>query len=165
MSGSLQPEGLLQARLLAWVAVPSFKRSFQLRVQTQVSHIADRFFPSWAPREAQVRSKPTKEKKQQWLNTWGHGAADMTLHAYRKTLEIIWLTCHLSLHWLKIPVSVLIPSYVSTQYQIPTQKTQQLFRVNLLKTNAFDEEKSHLLISSSSYSYLPVFFFVGLKCS
>lgn len=32
----LQPQGLLQARMLAWVAVPSFKESSQLRVQTQV---------------------------------------------------------------------------------------------------------------------------------
>ena len=36
--------GILQARILEWTAVPSSRGSSQLRDQTQVSHIADRFF-------------------------------------------------------------------------------------------------------------------------
>ena len=44
--------GILQARILAWVAFP-FSRSSQPSDQTQVSHIAGRFFTSWATREAQ----------------------------------------------------------------------------------------------------------------
>ena len=36
--------GILQARILKWVAMPSSKGSFQPRDQTQVSHIADGFF-------------------------------------------------------------------------------------------------------------------------
>ena len=36
--------GVLQARILEWVAMPSSRGSFQPRDQTQVSHIAGRFF-------------------------------------------------------------------------------------------------------------------------
>ena len=36
--------GILQARILEWVAMPSSSRSSQPRDQTQISHIADGFF-------------------------------------------------------------------------------------------------------------------------
>ena len=36
--------GILQARILEWVAISSSRRSSQLRDQMQVSHIAGRFF-------------------------------------------------------------------------------------------------------------------------
>ena len=45
--------GILQARILEWVAIPFFRQSFQPRDQTQVSLIAGGFFTSWATREAQ----------------------------------------------------------------------------------------------------------------
>ena len=38
--------GILQARILEWVAIPSSKGSSQPRDQTQVYHIAGRFFTS-----------------------------------------------------------------------------------------------------------------------
>ena len=44
---------ILQARILEWVAFPFSRGSSQPRDQTQVSHIAGRFFTSWATREAQ----------------------------------------------------------------------------------------------------------------
>ena len=44
--------GILQARMLEWVAIPFSRGSSQLRDQTQVSHIAGRFFTSWDTREA-----------------------------------------------------------------------------------------------------------------
>ena len=40
--------GIIQARVLEWVAIP-----FQPRDWTQASHIADGFFTSWTTREAQ----------------------------------------------------------------------------------------------------------------
>ena len=43
--------GILQARILEWVAVPFSRRSSQPRDQTQVSCIAGWFFISWATRE------------------------------------------------------------------------------------------------------------------
>ena len=45
--------GILQARILEWVAVPFPRGSFQPRDWTQVSHIAGGFFTYWATREAQ----------------------------------------------------------------------------------------------------------------
>ena len=45
--------GILQARILEWVAFPFSRGSSQPRDQTQVSRIAGGFFTSWATREAQ----------------------------------------------------------------------------------------------------------------
>ena len=46
-------QGILQARILEWVAFPFSRGSPQLRNQTQVSCIAGRYFTSRATREAQ----------------------------------------------------------------------------------------------------------------
>ena len=43
---------ILQARILEWVALPSFRGSSRPRDRTQVSQIAGGFFTSWATREA-----------------------------------------------------------------------------------------------------------------
>ena len=45
--------GILQARILEWVAFPFSRESSQPRDWTQVFHIAVWFFTSWATREAQ----------------------------------------------------------------------------------------------------------------
>ena len=45
--------GILQARILKWVAFHFSRGSSQPRDQMQVSHIAAGFFTSWATREAQ----------------------------------------------------------------------------------------------------------------
>ena len=50
--------GILQARILEWVAFPFSRGSSQPRGWTQVSHIAGRFFTSWATGETQI---PWKE--------------------------------------------------------------------------------------------------------
>ena len=42
--------GILQARILEWVALPFSRGSSQPRDQTQVSHITGSFFTSWATR-------------------------------------------------------------------------------------------------------------------
>ena len=44
--------GILQARILEWVAVPFSRGSSQRRGQTQVCRIAGGFFTSWATRKA-----------------------------------------------------------------------------------------------------------------
>ena len=49
--------GILQARIPEWIAVPFSRRSSQPRDQTQVSHIAGRFFTSWATRGASWEQK------------------------------------------------------------------------------------------------------------
>ena len=47
------PMGILWARILEWVAMPSSRGSSQSRDQTQVSCISGGFFTDWATREAQ----------------------------------------------------------------------------------------------------------------
>ena len=49
--------GILQARILEWVAFPFSRASSQSRDWTQVSGIAGRFFTSWATREAHINPK------------------------------------------------------------------------------------------------------------
>ena len=44
--------GILQAKILEWVAMPFSRGSSQPRDQTQVSYIAGRVFNIWATREA-----------------------------------------------------------------------------------------------------------------
>ena len=46
--------GILQARILEWVAFPFSRGSSQPREQTQVSRIAGRFFTSWTKRESPI---------------------------------------------------------------------------------------------------------------
>ena len=46
--------GILQAKILEWVAIPTSWGSSQPRDQTQVSRIVGGFFTVWVPREAQV---------------------------------------------------------------------------------------------------------------
>ena len=48
--------GILQARILEWVAFPFSRGSSQPRDQTWVSCIAGRFFTIWATREASLGS-------------------------------------------------------------------------------------------------------------
>ena len=57
MSDSFQPHGVLQDRILEWVAFPFSRASFQPRNQTRISCNAGRFFTSWTPREAQLWSR------------------------------------------------------------------------------------------------------------
>ena len=45
--------GILQVRMMEWVAFPFSRGSSQPRDQTQVSHITGRFFTVWAARGAQ----------------------------------------------------------------------------------------------------------------
>ena len=54
LSGS-SVHGILQARILEWVAIPFSEGSSPPKEQTRVSHIAGRFFTVYATREAQVK--------------------------------------------------------------------------------------------------------------
>ena len=49
--------GILQARILEWVAFPFSRGPSQPRDQTQVSCTAGRFFTNWATREATTKNK------------------------------------------------------------------------------------------------------------
>ena len=51
---ALLSPGILQARMLEWVAIPSSRGSSQPRDRTQVSHIVGGFFTDWATREGSI---------------------------------------------------------------------------------------------------------------
>ena len=53
--------GILQARILEWVAMPSSRGSSQPRDRTQVSHIAGRFFTVRATSEEEWLKAEVKE--------------------------------------------------------------------------------------------------------
>ena len=72
--------GILQARILKWVAVSFSRGSYQPRDWTQVSCIAGRFFTMWATREALSKgegrgylSKGTLVCRHLWLSRPGVG--------------------------------------------------------------------------------------------
>ena len=61
--GSSVP-GILQARILEWVAISFSRGSFWPRNRNLVSCIGDRFFTDWAMRQALYNSGWKKEKKE-----------------------------------------------------------------------------------------------------
>ena len=58
--------GILQARMLEWVAFPFSRGSSQPRDWTQVSRIAGRFSTVWATREAHLMVGVTQKKERKW---------------------------------------------------------------------------------------------------
>ena len=63
--------GILQARILEWVVMPSFKGSSQPRNCTCISCIASRFFTQWATWEAhQIRSDQSFSRVRLFATPW-----------------------------------------------------------------------------------------------
>ena len=60
--------GILQARILEWVAIPFSRGSSQPRYWTQVFCITGRFFTSWATREAQSKEKSSVKSRMEEEN-------------------------------------------------------------------------------------------------
>ena len=61
--------GILQARILEWVAFPFSRGSSQPRDQTWVSCIAGGFFTNWAIRETQSNMQPNLRLSCYWRGT------------------------------------------------------------------------------------------------
>ena len=59
--------GILQARVLEWVAIPFSRGSSQPRDRTRVSHIPGRHFNLWATREAQGRGTKHQMASIHWI--------------------------------------------------------------------------------------------------
>ena len=64
--------GILQARILEWVAIPFSRGSSWHRDQTQVSSIAGRFFTVWATREAPFLLVPPITYQRAWGSSTRH---------------------------------------------------------------------------------------------
>ena len=71
--------GILQARILEWVAIPFPRGSSQPRDQTQVSHIAGGYFTSCVTREAQFNLNQVKRAEKSILN------------AVKECVKALWL--------------------------------------------------------------------------
>ena len=63
--------GILQAKILEWVAFPFSRESSQLRDWTRVSCIVGRLFTSWAVREALKWTKEMNNLKQLGYEIFG----------------------------------------------------------------------------------------------
>ena len=97
--------GVLQARILEWVAMPSSRGSSQLRGQTQASCIADWLFPVWDTREAYLISKHMRLGLPWWSSGWlqASNSGDLSsvpsqgTRSHRPQLRVCMLqlrTCH-----------------------------------------------------------------------
>ena len=72
--------GILQARILVWVAMPSSRGSSQLRVQTCISCIAGRFFTAEPPGKASRQTvSPLKQThgEMSFLSDWSKTATNI----------------------------------------------------------------------------------------
>ena len=69
--------GILQTRILEWVAIPFSRGSSQPRDLTQLSHIAGRFFTLWAIREACLSHAEPNPTSLPWQQspTWSYSLA------------------------------------------------------------------------------------------
>ena len=76
--------GIVQARILEWVAIPFCRGSSQLRDRTQVSCLAGGFFNSWAAREA--------HSTVEWVNKLWH------IHMVEYYKQRKWITYHYMWH-------------------------------------------------------------------
>ena len=76
--------GILQARVLEWVAISFSRGSSQPRDRTQVSHVVGRCFNLWATREARTNPREhqivrTHTKETTWIKTRHHPNSSGTL--------------------------------------------------------------------------------------
>ena len=89
--------GILQARMLEWVAIPSSRSAYEPKVWTQVSHIACRFFTIWVTREAKNSGAYPFSRRSSWpKNQTGVSCIAgrfFTNWPTRETLHISLLTC------------------------------------------------------------------------
>ena len=97
--------GILQARILEWVAFPFSRGYSQPRDRTQVSHIAG-FLPSWATREAQnrddtckIRARP-RELESAWKFFLYGETKDTPPGMFRRRW---WPNCQERVTWRKQP--------------------------------------------------------------
>ena len=100
--------GILQARILEWVALSFFRGSSWPRNQTWVSCIAGRWFTSWAMREAHVKTlsifKSNREERNadHWVDKSRTRLSDFTFTFHFRALEKEMATHSSVLAW-RIP--------------------------------------------------------------
>ena len=110
--------GILQARILEWVAISFSRGSFQPRDWTQVSWIAGRFFDIWATREALANNKDSIKSSElksceyliiPWLSVF----QDFSAHSACVFNIIFMKTCYLMLE------KAMAPHFSTIAWKIP----------------------------------------------
>ena len=81
--------GILQARILEWVAIPFSRGSSRPRNRTQVSHIVGRFFTTWATRQGQGRWR-NMQIHEYWVACSGSGDSEMP-HTISLLANVDWV--------------------------------------------------------------------------
>ena len=97
--------GILQARILEWVAFPFSRGSSQPRDQTQVSFLAGRFFINWAYGERHSKLVNVKIGNAMKLNAWSRfemllvvlSLEKNMISKYREVLVPIWQSVYLKM--------------------------------------------------------------------
>ena len=102
VSDSLQPygivHGILQTRILEWVAITFSRGSSQPRDRIQVSHIAGGFFTNWTTREA--HNMVRGEEVWRITNPWFPGRWFKTVMRSRDSVLFESESCHSPVTWL-----------------------------------------------------------------
>ena len=108
--------GILQARILQWVAFPFSRGSSQLRDRTQVSRIAGGFFTSWATRYwYKEQSLLSTQKKSKGL--------PKGLPSCRPPPPLAPFSCSSCSTWLLTDSSALLGTRTWAVYVSPVQKS------------------------------------------
>ena len=81
--------GMLQDRILVWIAVPFSRVSSQPRDRTQISGIVGKFFTSWGTREAVCRVHHVKCQKG-WSTRWYQDFREATFITTLLTIARTW---------------------------------------------------------------------------
>ena len=100
MSDSLWPHGvpdfsihgILQARILEWVAISFSRGSSRPRDQTSVSYIAGRFFTVWATRKCQGFASVTASCEREQNSVYYYGC--------------IWISCYEFVNIREMPINL-----------------------------------------------------------
>ena len=121
---------ILPARILEWVAIPSFRGSSQPRDRTQVSCIAGRCFILWATREARyIYEQDSIWSKTPFDSLWPHGLHHIRLPCSSPSPRACSNSCPLS-HWCHPNISSsVIPSSPSPPAFSFPQNVMQIYRV------------------------------------
>ena len=94
--------GILQARILEWVAMPSSRGSSQLRDWSQVSCIAGRSFTVWAP-FVSVRALSLKKAEETDWYRYDCGYTIPNIHIivynFENIFTLVWLTWGFQYLW------------------------------------------------------------------
>ena len=109
--------GLLQARILEWVAIPFSRGSSQPRDWTLISCLADRFFTIWATREGSPSIEHHSSVAKTPTTIYYISQKHFTIYFLKKNWRIIALQCCASLchttTWIGHKFTY-IPSLLST---------------------------------------------------